>query len=96
MIEAETQAAITQDIGFSLERGREEADFLRSRAGITRATGRAARRRSQFSALTQGLLGAATIGTGAREAGLFRRPLPSGLPRAGAFRPQVGATLARF
>ena len=69
LIETETQAAITQDIGFGLERGREEEDFLRSRAGITRASGRAARRRSRFSALTQGLLGAATIGTGAREAG---------------------------
>ena len=97
VIETETEAAITQDIGFSLERGREEPDFLRSRAAITRASGRAARRRSRFSALTQGLLGAATIGFGAREAGLFRRPsLPDGLPRVGAFRPQVGATLARF
>ncbi len=97
VIEAETQAAITQDIGFSLEGGREEAGFLRSRAAVTRATGRAARRRSRFSALTQGLLGAATFGTGAREAGLFRRPsLPGGLPRVGSFRPQVGATLARY
>ena len=96
VIEAETQAAITQDIGFGLERGREEVGFLRSRAAITRATGRAAKRRARFSALTQGLLGAATIGFGAREAGLFRRPLPSGLPRVGAFKPQVGATLARF
>ncbi len=100
VIEAETEAAITQDIGFALERGREESDFLRSRAAITRASGRAARRKSRFSALRQGLLGAATIGTRAREAGLFRRPppvaLPSGLPRVGTFRPQVGATLARF
>ncbi len=94
LIETETQADISQDIGFILERGGEEAEFLRSRAGITRASGKAARRKSKFSALTQGLLGAATIGFQAREAGLFKGT-PSIAP-AGTFRETTGIGQVRF
>ena len=98
VITEETQADITKDIGFGLERGRVEVASLRERAGLEKALGKQARKRSQFSALTQGLLGAATLGFQARSAGLFTKTpgLPSGLPRVGQFSPQVGATLARF
>lgn len=94
VIETQTQADITRDIGFGLERGREESEFYRSRAGLEIAVGKAAKRRSRFQALQLGLQGA--IGLSGMFANLPGTTLPPGLPLVGRFKPEVGATLARF
>ncbi len=61
VIETETRNIIAKDIGFILEGGRAESDFFRSSAALEIATGKAAKRKSRFDALSQGLLGAGTI-----------------------------------
>ncbi len=68
VIEAQTRADITKDIGFILETGRAEEDFFRSSAALELATGRVAlrqgkeaKKQSRVSALTQGLMGFGTI-----------------------------------
>jgi len=73
VIEAQTKADIARDIGFILERGREEAGFYRSRAGIERATGKAARRRSKWEAISQGLTGFGSLAMMGTEAGWFKK-----------------------
>ena len=88
VIEAETRAAIAKDIGFGLQRGRAEVRGFTSRAAISLAKGRAARKRARFSALSQGLLGFGSIAFMGAEAGLFGTktastaftPLPGGAP----------------
>lgn len=57
VIEAETRDIIARDVGFILEAGREEEQFFRTRADIELATGKAAKRKSRFDAISQGLLG---------------------------------------
>ncbi len=79
VIEAETEAEIARDIGLGLERGRAEEGAFLSSAAIERASGKAAKRRSRFLALTQGLLGASSIAFKAKDAGLFKKT-----PRVGA------------
>lgn len=61
VIEAQTRADMARDIGFVLERGREESAFYRSRAALERARGKAAKRKSRWSAISQGLKGFETI-----------------------------------
>ena len=61
VIRAATERAITQDIGFILETGREESAFFRSRAALEKARGKALRKKSVFDAITQGVQGFATI-----------------------------------
>ncbi len=78
VITDETQADITRDIGFGLERGRAEERSLRERAAFEKALGKKAKKRSRISALTQGLLGAATLGLQAQSAGLFTKT-PAGV-----------------
>lgn len=66
VIAAETREIISKDIGVILERARTESEFLRargatqgrflrSRADIERALGKAARRKSKLDALSRGL-----------------------------------------
>lgn len=64
VIKAESRDIITRNIGFVLERGREEEQFFRTRAGIERATGKAAKRKSRFDAISQGLLGFGSLAFG--------------------------------
>ena len=73
VIEAETNAEITKDIGFGLQRGRTEEDFFRSRAALEIASGKAARKQSKFKALSQGLLGFGSIAFMGADAGLFAK-----------------------
>jgi len=69
VIEAQTEADIAKDIGFILERGREEAGYYRSRAGLEIATGKAARRKSKWDAISQGLTGFGSFAMMGTEAG---------------------------
>ena len=73
VIEAETNAEITKDIGFGLQRGRTEADFFRSRAGLEIVGGKVARKQARFTALSEGLLGGASIAFKGADAGLFAK-----------------------
>lgn len=61
VIEAETNAAITRDIGFALKRGRAESAAFRSSAGIEIASGKAAKKRSRQKAFAQGIQGFGSI-----------------------------------
>jgi len=70
LIEAETQANITQDIGFVLERGRVESLALRSGADIERQLGENIRRQSTFAAIGKGVRGFGTIANLARDRGI--------------------------
>ncbi len=79
VIETETRDVIARDVGFVLEFGRAESDFLRSSAAIERATGKVAKRQSRFSAIAQGLEGFGSIALLSRKAGLFsKKPPPPG------------------
>lgn len=71
VIEAQTRADIAKDIGFTLERGREEAAFYRSRAAVEKAQGRAAKKQSRWDAISQGLTGFGTIAYMGYDAGWF-------------------------
>ena len=73
LIEAETQANLTQDEGFILERGRVESLALRSGAEIERDIGRNIRTQSRSTALGQGLKGFGTLADLGRDRGLFSR-----------------------
>jgi hypothetical protein len=73
VIEAVTRDLIAKDIGFALETGREEAGFFRSRAAIERATGKAARRKSKWDAISQGIAGFGTIAFLGADAGWFSK-----------------------
>ena len=55
VIKAETKKNITKDIGFILERGREESKFFRTRAALEIYEGKLRKRKSSFDALSQGL-----------------------------------------
>lgn len=61
VIEAETNAAVTKDIGFALKRARVESAGFRSSAALEIASGKAAKRQSKFKALSQGILGFGSI-----------------------------------
>ena len=61
VIETETNAAITRDIGFALKRGRTESDAFRSSAGIEIAGGKAAKKQSRQKAIAQGIQGFGSI-----------------------------------
>ncbi len=71
VIEKETREFIAKDIGFVLETGREEEEFLRSRAGLEIATGKAIKRKKKVSALAQGLAGFGSIALLSKKAGLL-------------------------
>ena len=73
VIEAETQANITKDIGFGLETGRAESDAFRASAALEIAQGKAARKQSKYKALSQGLMGVSGLVSGASSAGLFTK-----------------------
>ena len=96
VIATETRDIIAKDIGFILESGRAESSFFRSSAALEIATGKAAKRQSKFSALSQGLLGFGSIaflgsqlpGTDVVRAG--------SLPDVSTVTPQAGATFAKF
>ncbi len=55
VIAAETKKNITKDIGFILERGREESKFFKTRAALSIYEGKVRKRQSSFDALSQGL-----------------------------------------
>ena len=61
VIEAETRDQIAENVGFTLEGGRVESDFLRSSAALEIKKGKSLKRRSRFSALSQGLVGFSSI-----------------------------------
>jgi hypothetical protein len=61
VIEAETRANITQDIEFTLERGRAQATALRTGADIERELGKNIKRQAGFSAIGQSARGFGTI-----------------------------------
>ncbi len=61
VIEAETNAAITRDIGFALKRGRAESTAFRSSAALEIASGKAAKKRSRQRAIAQGIQGFGSI-----------------------------------
>ena len=61
VIEAETRAAITRDIGFALKRRRTESDAFRSSAALEIAGGKAAKKRSRQKAFAQGIQGFGSI-----------------------------------
>jgi len=61
VIEAETNAAITRDIGFALKRGRAESSAFRSSAALEIASGKAAKKRSRQKAFAQGIQGFGSI-----------------------------------
>lgn len=69
VIEAETRADIAKDVGFVLERGREEERFYKSRAAIEKARGKAKRKRSRWEAISQGLTGFGSLAFMGTEAG---------------------------
>jgi len=73
VIEAQTRADIAKDVGYILETGREEADFYRSRAALEIATGKALRRKSKYSALSQGLGGFGRIAIMGQDAGIWKK-----------------------
>ena len=75
VVEAETRDIITQDVGFILEGGRTEADFFRSRAGLERAAGKVTKRKSRFSAISQGLLGFGNLAFKGKQAGFFNKKI---------------------
>lgn len=80
VIEAQTRADIATDIGFILERGRTESNFYRSRAAVERATGKAARRKSKWDAISQGLMSAGSIAFMGSQAGMFSKTPISSRP----------------
>lgn len=94
VIAAETEAEIAKEIGFGLETARAESAALRSRAGFEIDIGRAAKRKSRFLALSQGLLGIANIGSRAKDAGLFGRQTT--VSPAGTFRRGTGTGQVEF
>ena len=61
VIEAETNAAITRDIGFALKRRRVESSAFRSSAALEIASGKAAKKRSRQRAFAQGIQGFGSI-----------------------------------
>ena len=61
LIEAETRANISQDIGFTLERGRAESRALRTGASIERQLGKNIKKQAGFAAIGQGARGFGTI-----------------------------------
>ncbi len=61
VIEAETNAAVTRDIGFALKRRRTESAAFRSSAALEIATGKAAKKRSRQRAFAQGIQGFGSI-----------------------------------
>lgn len=61
VIAAETEAVISKEIGFILQGGRVEEEAFRESARIEIATGKAAKKQSRLSALSQGLLGITNI-----------------------------------
>lgn len=78
VIAAETRAAIAKDIGFGLQRAGVEEEGLLSRADIERRTGKQIRKRSAFSAISQGLTGFGSIAFMAKDAGIFKKtPTPA-------------------
>lgn len=66
VIEAETRDQIAENIGFTLEGGQVESDFLRSSAALEIRTGKSLKRQSRFSALSQGLVGFSSIALATR------------------------------
>lgn len=61
VIETETNAAITRDIGFALKRGRTESDAFRSSAALEITGGKVAKKQSRQRAFTQGIQGFGSI-----------------------------------
>ena len=71
VIDTQIAAATAKDIGFILERGRVTEGAFRSSAALEIAQGKALKRKSKFDALSLGLLGGASLGLSASQAGLF-------------------------
>lgn len=71
VIETQTRADIAKDMGYILERGREEEGYYRSRARWELARGKAARKRSKWEAITRGLTGFGNIAYMGTEAGMW-------------------------
>lgn len=69
VIEAQTRRDINTDVGFILEHGRAEENYYKSSAAMERAYGKSARKRSKYSAWSQGLLGAGSIAFMGKNAG---------------------------
>lgn len=96
VIETETKDIFAKDIGFILESGRAESDFFRSRAALEIATGKAAKKKSRFDALSQGLLGVGKIASLGAGAGLFSGTPSTTGGRGTADFSETGTTLARL
>ncbi len=80
VIEAEINDTFWKEKKFGTEAGRSEAAFFRSRAGVERAVGKAAQKRSVWSAIGKGAIGFGSIAMMGVEAGLFESPF-SGLKK---------------
>lgn len=93
VIEAETRAALVEDIGFGLERGRAEALGLTTSAGFEKESGKAVRKRSKFSAISQGLQGFGSIAKMGKDAGFGSKKR---LPVHGTFKSKTGMTQSQF
>ena len=73
VIAAETRELIARDIGYVLETGRVESDTLRANAALERAQGKAIRKQSKYSALSQGLMGFGSMFSLGKDAGWFTK-----------------------
>jgi hypothetical protein len=89
VIEAETKADIAKDIGFTLQRGREQESFYRSRARYEKEVGKARKRQSRWSAISKGFGGIATMGLMGYDAGWFTK-------KAGGLTKTGKATILRY
>jgi len=71
VIAAQTRADIAKDIGFGLERGRAQSDFYRSQAALEIATGKAARKKSKWDAISQGIGGFGSMAFMGTQGGMW-------------------------
>jgi len=97
VIETETNDLLAKDIGFGLERGRAEADAFTHSAGIEIAAGKAAKKKSSFDAMSQGLIGFSSIAFMGIEGGVFSKaPNVGPVHKQGVFHATTGKSLEGF
>lgn len=80
VIEAQTQADIAKDIGYTLMQGGQEQSYLQSQAAISRQMGKNAKTQSIWGATATGLSGFGTLAYMGYQGGLFSKtPLPESM-----------------
>ncbi len=94
VIDTQIAAATAKDIGFILERGRVTERAFLSSAALEIAQGKALKRKSKFDALRLGLLGGASLGLSASQAGLFSKS--TNIAPAGTFKATTGISQKKF